>query len=152
MRVKSLLALIAVVFSLIACSNHDEDMSQTTNSLVKTVWSFEKTDNRSFIKHERHWGKLEFISTTEVLVTSGYKLRAESENGSGSNNSKRENETTVTATYTYAAPLLRITLPQSNTSPLLIELKVDESAGTITQVKLGDEVVDGDQAVGYYKK
>ena len=128
MRVKSLLALIAVVFS------------------------FEKTDNRSFIKHERHWGKLEFISTTEVLVTSGYKLRAESENGSGSNNSKRENETTVTATYTYAAPLLRITLPQSNTSPLLIELKVDESAGTITQVKLGDEVVDGDQAVVYYKK
>ena len=79
-------------------------------------------------------------------------MRAESENGSGSNNSKRENETTVTATYTYAAPLLRITLPQSNTSPLLIELKVDESAGTITQVKLGDEFVDGDQAVVYYKK
>ncbi len=147
-KVKSLWVLIALVFSLTACNNNNEDTPSVTNSLVNTTWSYEKTEDGSFTKIKKHWGSLKFVSATNVVVVSGAEFRA-ADNGSLHKEVKKD---TTTATYVYNVPELRITMPEDKKVPLVLEYRVDEKAGTITQVKIGDELVDEVQAIIYRRQ
>ena len=154
-KVKSLWVLIALVFSLTACNNNDEDTPSVNNSLVNTTWSYEKEEKGSPTKIKKHWGSLKFVSATNVVVVSGAEFRGEDNTDPKKGNSQEEvkvKKDTTTATYVYNVPVLRITMPKDKTVPLVLEYKVDEKAGTITQVKIGDELVDEVQAIIYRRQ
>lgn len=149
---KLFVAIVATVLSFSSCSKDNDDQVIQDNPLKNTEWSFERIQEGN-ANTTTHWGSLKFVSDTEVVNESGYKITFKKVMPDGHH---RKDEThSETNTYKYALDGTKLTMyipANGEQQPATtLTFRVDLKGGTITHTHNGTEKIT-DENIVYKRK
>lgn len=103
---------------------------EETNALIGTDWEYKSTRQTGEGK-TTEYGKMQFLSSKEVMFTTVYELEKETGSFAESRIVRQRDENRQKCNYTYSAPVLRVFVPaDGNTPASVLEYEVDEKNGT----------------------
>lgn len=149
---KLFVAIVATVLSFSSCSKDNDNQVIQDNPLKNTEWSFERIQEGN-ANTTTHWGSLKFVSDTEVVNESGYKITFKKVTPDGH---RRKDEThSETNTYKYALDGTKLTMyipANGEQQPATtLTFRVDLKGGTITHTYNGTEKIT-DENIVYKRK